>query len=310
MNKEISVPISSNCVELNNVIYHNVSYHNVLIPDCPKYIPHPRREDTYIRESNIVRWHDESVLWPPHPFDASGKMLGAIVLIESADDKILLVRNGRLWGLPKGARNYREFLQAKELSERAWAEGTTMVHEKLTLANLETAAENACREAFEETGINIIASDLVAMDSEKPYCWFYYKFPHMASEHRLILQMNGTDYENDELVWTHHDVLRKMLRAHVEQGAGNKIFNHVSFAFLSHYIDPPKVMVMTRRLSPTLTENEVITSIPTETPISPIHSPTPPTPPTPQTQTSQTPQTPTKQYLPSCLVRRFSRVSV
>ena len=239
--KEISLPIIIKTVtlesDLGTIIKDNARYHNVIVPNCPKYIQNELRTDNYTREKPILRIRDETVQWPDHPLSPQGKILGAIIIIVSGDEKILLVRNGKLWGLPKGARNFLNFMELKKLTEEYYMKtNTIMEHESVELKDMESSVDNICRETLEETGIEINKEYLLSLDNESnPYNRYYYEFPHNSDTHKCILELNGTDHENDELLWITYDQLKKMLKTHRDPYQ-NKVFNHVTYNCLSEYI--------------------------------------------------------------------------
>jgi 8-oxo-dGTP pyrophosphatase MutT (NUDIX family) len=216
-------------------------YFNVLVKDLEsiKYIPGPR-VGSFIRQKPVTRYYNEDVCWPDHPLSIAGQIQGAISIIRSTDDRILLVRNRNLWGLPKGARNYREFLRLKALTEDHYRKtGETLVHEHADFTNedSETSVENLCREVKEETGIIIDESKLLTFKyrNSSSYCaydGYYYEYPRQSTEHIIDLEANGTDHENDELMWVTHDELQTLVNDHRRL----KIFNHVTFGYLEEYM--------------------------------------------------------------------------
>jgi 8-oxo-dGTP pyrophosphatase MutT (NUDIX family) len=213
----------------------DVEFFNTLVMSCPRYIQLNRY--TYGRVSDIRREHYSKVNnWPLHPVNEHKHILGAIILIISKDLRILLVRNGKLWGLPKGARNYRPFLQMKQLTDQVYVESNhILLHGDITICpeDAETAVENVCRETLEETGLKIDTSKLRNMGVPDPghsgYCWFYYEYEGVSDEYWLqTLSGASVDHENDELMWVAREELDSMLKKH----ASSKVFNHISYLFL------------------------------------------------------------------------------
>jgi len=226
----------------------NQSYHNVLVRDLNgvKYVRNERKEGNYIRDQPIVRNYDENVCWPEHPLNINGKIQGAIAIIRSLDEKILLVRNRKLWGLPKGARNYRTFLKLKAVTDRHYREtGDIIEHAEahFTHDDVETSEENVCREVREETGIIIDPNSLEPFryrNHSGSYCaydGYYYQYPKTSEEFYSDLQQNGTDHENDELLWVSQQVLSGLLQNHRQNHRqGARIFNHVTYGYLEEYM--------------------------------------------------------------------------
>ena len=230
---ETSVPINVERVTIDTplgpIVRRNVRYHNVLVPSLPNYIPDPVAVDTYVRSAPINRLQTEHVQWPDHPTMPNGKNTGAIVFIMSADDKVLLLRNGRMWGFPKGARNYKEFLRLKALTDQAFWNGcATPIHDSVSFSDVETPEENAIREIQEETGIIMDPARLTRW-GEAPYTKFLYAFPHPAAMHRDILVANGTDHENDEMKWVTNAELMNMMEQHAQS---DRVFNHITYRYL------------------------------------------------------------------------------
>lgn len=229
----------------------NQTYHNVLVKDLEevKYVENERKEGNFIRKHPIVRSYDEHVQWPDHPLNINGQIQGAIAIIRSADDRVLLIRNRKLWGLPKGARNYREFISLKEHTDAHFRDtGTVIEHEhaSFTSDNCETSVENLCREVKEETGIIIDEHDLKPFKFRNTgsYCaydGYYYDYPKTSKEYISDLENNGTDHENDELLWVTHRELEQLLRMHRQNHRTNRMFNHVTFGYLEEYMKTREV---------------------------------------------------------------------
>lgn len=240
--KETVVPIRINTVhiytDLDTVTKNNVQYHNVLVPDCPSYVQNELRHNNYNRKQSIVRLQDDGrIQWPDHPTKPNGRIHGAIVLLLSSDNKILLVRNGKLWGLPKGARSYKEFLRIKkETDEHYLRTGKILQHDTVTFSESETALENACREVREETGIVLSEDDLTPVTELGSYDRFYAELDYTCDQYNDILEKNGTDHENDELLWASMDQLIRMLKTHRDPYQ-NKVFNHMTYNFLDNYVN-------------------------------------------------------------------------
>lgn len=221
-------------------------YYNTLVldPGQIQYISDPSNTDNYIRAMPVVRFKNEDVTWPEHPLNVNGKIQGAIIIIRSLDDKILLVRNGKLWGLPKGARNYTEFMNLKERTDNHFRETREiLIHKEAIFSNdlIESAEDNACRETLEETGIIVDRALLQPIDSHyqiNNYCaydGFYYAYPKNTDDYYVDLLNNGTDHENDELSWVTIEELKQLLRDHRSHNRP-KVFNHITHGFLDEYI--------------------------------------------------------------------------
>jgi 8-oxo-dGTP pyrophosphatase MutT (NUDIX family) len=251
--KEQVIPIIVNQVTLETYLGTaekiNQFYHNVMVPDVKniKYIRNERKEGNYIRKNPIVRYYNEHVCWPEHPLNINGKIQGAIAIIHSKDDKILLVRNLKLWGLPKGARNYKEFNRLKTLTDDHFRETSEILrHESMTLNDddAETSLENVEREVREETGIIIDRDGLnmLTYNQSGSYCaydGYYYEYPKTSKEYHDDIMSNGTDHENDELLWVTPVELEQMIHNHQQhhrQGTHARVFNHVTCGYLEEYI--------------------------------------------------------------------------
>jgi 8-oxo-dGTP pyrophosphatase MutT (NUDIX family) len=252
--KEQAVPIIVKHVTLETHLgtseKTNQLYHNVLVQDLEvvRYVENERKEGNFIRKRPIIRCCDENVFWPDHPLNIGGQIQGAIAIIHSLDDRILLVRNRKLWGLPKGARNYREFIRLKSLTDNHFRKtGDIMEHEKanFTYDDAETPVENLCREVREETGITVDEQDLKPFkyrNQSGSYCaydGYYYEYPKTSREYIQDLQSRGTDHENDELLWVTHEELTKLLRDHRQNHRitpKTRVFNHVTFGYLEEYM--------------------------------------------------------------------------
>jgi 8-oxo-dGTP pyrophosphatase MutT (NUDIX family) len=219
-------------------------YHNTIVGDLQsvKYTLNQWKEDNYIRNVSINRCCDEDVIWPEHPLTVNGQMLGAIIIIQSKDNKVLLVRNNKLWGLPKGARNYIDFMKCKkETDDQYLSRGSIIEHTEanFTEDNIESAIDNVCRETLEETGIVLnvdnIQSIYSQINNKCAYDGFYYMYPKNACDHIDDLNKNGTDHENDELLWIDLDELSQWLYDH-RSPKHPKIFNHVTYGFLANFM--------------------------------------------------------------------------
>jgi 8-oxo-dGTP pyrophosphatase MutT (NUDIX family) len=226
---------------------HNQQYHNILVMniDDVKYIENYPHEDNYIRTTPIVRCYDENVIWPDHPLNINGKIQGCIIIIKSTNNKILLVRNGKLWGLPKGARNYKDFMECKKQTDEYYRKHhDILIHETAVFTDdrTESPVENVCRETLEETGIIINTEYLEPLLSHfqiNNYCaydGFCYMYPKDSTHHSEDLQQNGTDHENDELLWVTIAELKRLLSNHRSHNC-HKVFNHITYGFLNEYIN-------------------------------------------------------------------------
>ena len=234
---EIKVPIKMRSLTVSGVASEQNEFFNVIVPDCPRYIQASDEPNTYLRENPIKREKYAAVTnWPVHPRNEHGNILGAIVAIVSVDRRILLVRNGKLWGLPKGARNYHEFIRMKSLTDQVYREsGHILMHGDICMDedDAETACENVCRETLEETGIVIKPEKLKDLGVPEPahsgYTWFYYEHDEESKTYINIVSDAVLDNENDELRWVSGEELDTMLLRH----QGCKVFNHISYLFLS-----------------------------------------------------------------------------
>ena len=248
--KEKVVPIIIASVTLETHLgileKRNQHYHNVTVTDLPhvKYVINPLCADNYLRHNTIARHYDEDVCWPDHPLNVNGKIQGAIAIIQSRDGKILLVRNRKLWGLPKGARNYYEFTKFKNLTDNHYRDtGEIIEHEtaNFTGDNVETSVENICREIQEETGIIVdttLLEQFKCRSHTSTYCaydGYYYPYPRNTAEYVVDLDKNGTDHENDELLWVMEDELQQLLKTH-RHPSRPKVFNHITYSFLEDFI--------------------------------------------------------------------------
>lgn len=252
LSKEEVVPIRIKDVvvetHLGITMKSNQAYHNVIVrdPSIVKYVKNERKEDNYIRDHPIIRHYDENVCWPEHPLNINGKIQGAIAIIRSLDEKVLLVRNRKLWGLPKGARNYRTLIKLKALTDRHYREtGEIIEHTEAQFTNddAETSVENLCREVREETGIIIDQNNLEPFryrNHSGSYCaydGYYYQYPKTSEEFYSDLQQNSTDHENDELLWVTNHTLKELLYDHRQNHRqGVRIFNHVTYGYLEEYV--------------------------------------------------------------------------
>jgi 8-oxo-dGTP pyrophosphatase MutT (NUDIX family) len=253
--KELVVPIMIDKVTIDTTFGRetrtNRRYHNTIVqdPKSVQYIQNQRRSDNYVRNASIKRCYDEHVTWPEHPLNVDGKMLGAIIIIESKDGKVLLVRNRKLWGLPKGARSYNDFITLKkETDARYRKDGHIMSHVEANFTDddIESAVDNVCRETLEETGIEIAPTEVkpiynyFQMNNRCAYDGFYYLYPKTSVEHNKDLQKNGTDHENDELLWVCLDDVSIWLRNHRSPNH-SKVFNHITYGFLDDFMRNPSI---------------------------------------------------------------------
>lgn len=239
---EVFVPIKIKHVTIHQplgiVTRENTEYYNVLVRECPEYIQNPCNKDNYIRSSCIKRYCNENVQWPDHPLSPEGEHMGAIIIIRSKDDKYLLVRNGKLWGLPKGVRNYCAFTQLQDACNKIYLEtGEIPVFTDVSFVDVETPEENIIRETREETGIMVNPKRLFRYkkhNSYHPYIRFYYHYEYNAEEYVKTLEENGTDHENDEIMWQTQQEMLKLLTKHRED-SNKRIFNHVTYSYLMSY---------------------------------------------------------------------------
>jgi 8-oxo-dGTP pyrophosphatase MutT (NUDIX family) len=242
--REELVPICVERVELETdlgvVVRENVKYYNVVVKNCPPYVANPNVQNGFIRRDSIMRLKHTNLAgtglcWPDHPKDASGDHCGAIIILVSLDNKILILRNGSLWGLPKGVRNYSKFHDIKTACYLEYlATGTTTVFPPMILDEVESASENITRETLEETGIKLDETQLVQWEGADAYTRFVCQLDFTADHYGDILFLNGTDYENDEIKWIDMKQLNFLLQMH-RTNRHAKVFNHVTFLFLSSY---------------------------------------------------------------------------
>ena len=242
---EEMVPIYIDTVKVNTklgeVIRSNVQYFNIVVKNCPTYIPNPDIPDGFIRSSPITRYNisadvNRTWLWPEHPRDLRGDHTGAIIIIKSLDNKLLLLRNGHLWGLPKGVRNYTEFHLIKETCNTEYFNTGVMpkIDRCVTFKedDVESPLDNIYRETLEETGIVLDKNKIVQVGpSDMAYTRFLYKLNFNASDHYKHIVQNGTDHENDEMKWITPEELQSMLLKHCSSRR-TKVFNHVTYLFL------------------------------------------------------------------------------
>lgn len=240
---EVFVPIKIKHVTIHQPLdvftRENTEYYNVLVHDCPLYIQDPSNKNNYVRSSSIKRYHNENVQWPDHPLSPSGDNMGAIVIIKSTDDKYLLVRNGNLWGLPKGVCNYCEFTRLQNLCNKTYLDtGIIPVFSDTIFDEVETPEENIIRETREETGIIINQENLFyynkKLNHQHGYVRFYYYYEYTADEYINTLHQNGTDHENDGLMWlTQYEIL-ELLDKHRGEPS-KRIFNRITYSYLTSY---------------------------------------------------------------------------
>lgn len=248
-----TLTVNSSHATLPRGTYRNVRFWNVKpIVNAPYYwsILH----QAFVRRRRIKRItnHDKYVkkhhlTWPIHPTGVFGsnvhghqQQLGAVVVIESSDHRVLMVRNGKKWGLPKGARNFVEY---QAVLNSLPAEGNGLVVNSLILQTPETPEENIIREVLEETGIVLDQALLqpVMLDRNKQhkhaYARFVYKLPHPASHvfHEACLKAaykaGLMDHENDEMRWIPvYDVIEMVRSTQSDHWRGS--LNAISLAFL------------------------------------------------------------------------------
>ena len=225
--------------KLSEKVRTNVEYFNIVVLNCPPYIPNPEVKNGYIRAYPIKRFAipaERTWLWPDHPKDVRGDHTGAIIILKSLDNKILLLRNGSLWGLPKGVRNYKMFHTLKERSNESYIKNSIMPKTDcivFTEDEVESAEENIYRETLEETGIMIDVNKLVQVGPmDAAYTRFIYQLDFNAFEHFKHILENGTDHENDEMRWITPEELTQSLILH-RSTRHSKVFNHVTYLFIS-----------------------------------------------------------------------------
>lgn len=228
--------------DLDIVTRENIEYYNIYVKDCPEYVQNPFDPYKYTRDQIIHRYqlNGNGVSWPDHPLTVSGDHKGAIIIILSLDNKVLIIRNGKLWGLPKGVRNYTEFLRLRELTLNHYKlTGEILCHSTATFIDEESEKDNITREAYEETGISLLSSnlDIYKGGDQYGYTRFIYHADFLASDYCKIIKQNGTDHENDELRWVSINELIQLVQQHqdVSKRSG-KIFNLVSYKFLQQYL--------------------------------------------------------------------------
>lgn len=236
MERFVPIQIETCLVEPINKTLQNTKFYNVVVDNCPPYVPVPERGPRrWIRQWPIMRYMDETVEWPPHPRDASGHLLGAVVLIQSTDNRFLLLRNNGLWGLPKGTRNYVEFTDL--LKNRK--DNTFRFEGKIVLRTVETPEANAVRETLEETGIVVDPGQLIPINERNNHAYvrFLYRWGRDSATYGETLQrMRGyMDHENDEIGWFTTAELRHLLSQHCVSKRTRKI-NYVSFTFLQKFV--------------------------------------------------------------------------
>jgi 8-oxo-dGTP pyrophosphatase MutT (NUDIX family) len=231
--------------DLEDIIRENVRYYNIIVRECPPYIPNEHIKNGYIRAAPITRMnkyggHMTNLAWPDHPKDIFGDHMGAIIVLNSLDNKILILRNEHLWGLPKGVRNFSEFYKIKTeftaLFEKSGGKSEKYFEDSVVFENIESGEENICRETFEETGIELDPHNLIRWDNTNysAYTKYYYQLDFTAEEYGCILLKNGTDHENDELKWIDYAELNNMLQQH-KTNIKSKVFNHVTYKFLLQF---------------------------------------------------------------------------
>lgn len=236
---EISVPIVVKHVNFKDSTIGTIHFQNIIVPNCPPYVSTDFR--TYKRVIERFNANNDTT-WPPHPTNEHGRILGSIVLIKSLDNMYLIVRNGNLWGLPKGARNYRSFLHCKEITDKYYYEtGNVFIHEAISIDTPETSIDNVIRETLEETGIEINQQYLCTFIADDNYYTAYdryvYEYQHTVQEYAngFVDRSKYMDSENDVLMWISHEDLQQM----VNDQTFNRVkkFNQVSLRFLSNFLN-------------------------------------------------------------------------
>ena len=218
-------------VEPTQERFEHTNFYHVSVRDCPPYVPNNAHPLSWVREEPIQRFSDESVEWPPHPRSSSGDLLGAVVLIRSADNHYLFVRNGSLWGLPKGARHYREFTRLSSEVHR----DPTVVFNFICLREDEGGIRNAQREVLEETGFELKREQLIEENQRNKHAYVRYvaHVPVRSDEYyeqvlRPQQDAGLVDHENDEIRWWSEEEVRTMLREPVHR----RNMNYISYSFL------------------------------------------------------------------------------
>lgn len=235
--EKVSIKIGNRFIERENVKYCNIHVDN-----CPPFIL--KDVDHYVRvkkikrfDFNLIATQGSAYYWPDHPRDDFNELIGAIIILITTDNKILLLKNGSLWGLPKGARNYVRFLELKDELMSEYLKFKTIKEFKSDeFHDIETAEDNICRETFEETGIKLDKSRLKLWNETdvSAYTKYIYHVPFSAVEYSTILLNNGTDHENDELKWFDINEINNLLHRH-KTNRLIKIFNHITYSYLSEF---------------------------------------------------------------------------
>jgi 8-oxo-dGTP pyrophosphatase MutT (NUDIX family) len=228
---EVIVPIVVKHFHIQSCTTGAVQFYNTVVSNC---IPYTKIDvGTYKRniQRSII---NEYVTWPPHPMNQYNRIFGSIVLIKSKDDMYLLIRNGNLWGLPKGARNYHSYIQCKAITDKHYLDtGDIYIHESLTISNAESNIDNAIRETMEETSIVIDPNYLVEYQSDDisytAYERYVYYYQHTVSEFDDTFDQSNMDSENDMLQWFSLVDLKQMIKQ-------KKLFNQVSIRFLTEFL--------------------------------------------------------------------------
>uniref|UniRef100_A0A6C0J7H3 Nudix hydrolase domain-containing protein n=1 Tax=viral metagenome TaxID=1070528 RepID=A0A6C0J7H3_9ZZZZ len=238
---EICIPIKIKNIKVNKHIglieRENIQYYNIHVPDCPKYTQTHNNKYNYIRTNEIKRYTKENnILWPDHPENIQGNNLGAIIIIKSKDNRYLLVRNGDLWGLPKGARHYRTFTRLqKECMISYKCTGDIPIASNIIFDenDEETAEENVIREIFEETGIILVSENLKVFTKNNKYAYtrFIYDVEFNAEEYINILKCTDIDHENDEILWLLEEEILLLMQKHKSK----KIYNNISYYYMVSY---------------------------------------------------------------------------
>jgi 8-oxo-dGTP pyrophosphatase MutT (NUDIX family) len=230
MNREYFVPIIVDQVFIDDQLQNKdrkKSYYNKVCTGsrtsyiCTKPLTyrHNIKRIPYLLDNHYKKISD----WPAHPIidvhypeNRPPATSGAIVFIRSSDNYVLILESNKKWGFPKGSREYRKYQELVQLTARTFnlENIEPVVHESLYIdsSDIESDIENAHREVFEETGIDLDHSyyqKISANCNVGGYTAFILNFPHRADAYyENYLKKNGTDHENDVISWvTYKDLV-------------------------------------------------------------------------------------------------------
>ena len=218
-------------------------YYNIVVANCPRYVWNDALA-SFVR-SEPIRRHKYNkkeaakmkIMWPPHPRNARGYVLGAVAILQCPDtQRILLVRNSSLWGLPKGGRNFKEHTVMRSEFVEAFNNNHPLPHFQLSHPWMEeeTALENVQREVREETGIDLTKEHVEECNegNNHSYTRFYCKLSFPCRQYREVVErathQGLIDHENDEIKWFSIQELQQMVINHYS----NRQLNFISFSFL------------------------------------------------------------------------------